>query len=221
MRPLIFTIVAVAVVGSGTEPGAIPGTPDPDPAAQFAVIEERLLTMRSFNLGYVVRAEGAFEASLDGTLEITRGSNVSLEATGIFGNDSVRLHLHADASSMTGGSARRSFSDTLPAELKEALILGLTRMGILHNLARLTAGLQPDRADGGVREWVVALDIAYGDDDHAGNPSLVFTIFVAGTRAAEATLWFDPVTGLPVRREQIVSFPGGTMRVTESYDFSA
>jgi hypothetical protein len=76
-----------------------------------------------------------FSASLRGTLEISHG----------------RI--------MEGGNAVRRFHADAPAGLTEALVLGFTRMGILHNLARLTRGAAPDHADGGVREWVEVRDV--------------------------------------------------------------
>jgi hypothetical protein len=50
--------------------------------------------------------------------------------------------------------------------------------------------------------------------------ALRFVIYVSWERVAEATLWLDPDSGLPVRREQVVAFPGGSMRVIESYDLT-
>ncbi|MBA2670696.1 MAG: hypothetical protein H0U67_10020, partial [Gemmatimonadetes bacterium] len=45
-----------------------------------------------------------------------------------------------------------------------------------------------------------------------------FDIHVSGTRIAEAVLWIHRTTGVPVRREQVVNFPGGSMSVVEEYD---
>jgi hypothetical protein len=49
--------------------------------------------------------------------------------------------------------------------------------------------------------------------------ALRFSIHVSGQHVADATLWIDAVSGLPVYREQTVTFPGGRMLVTESYEF--
>jgi hypothetical protein len=41
---------------------------------------------------------------------------------------------------------------------------------------------------------------------------------VSGTHTADAVLWIDVSTLLPVRREQIVRFPGGSMTVVEHFE---
>lgn len=93
------------------------------------------------------------------------------------------------------------------------MLIGLTRMGILHNLARLIAEAAPDHADSGVREWATVDDFAADPEDPA---ALSFAITVAGTPAATARLQLD-AAGLPLLRQQTVRFPGGEMRVTERY----
>jgi hypothetical protein len=192
-------------------------------AALFAGVEERLLSATSISGRFTATADGAFSASLQGTLEMTRGGMAAIGATGTFGEDDVALFLRSDGVIVEGGSADRRFRDDTPAGLTEAVLLGVTRMGILHNLARLTAGAIPDHAGGGVREWVEVRDVEFAPDARPeglrpGLVALRFAIHVAGQRAAEATLWADPDLRLPVRREQVVTFPGGRMVVTEAYE---
>jgi hypothetical protein len=120
---------------------------------------------------------------------------------------------------MTGGTEQRSFEGDTPDHLRTALVLGLTRMGILHNLARLNGGRPPDHGDGNVREWVVPRDVTWlGVNEGNDSPRGVrFAIEVAGARTAEASLWLDR-EGWPQRRTQTVRFPGGEMQVTEEYE---
>jgi hypothetical protein len=191
----------------------------------FAEMENRMLQASVISGRFSVSASGAFSASLRGTLEMSHGAGTDLQATGSFGEDSVAVFLRSDGRSMEGGHAERTFLEQTPAGLTEALILGFTRMGILHNLARLSGGAIPDRADGGVRDWVEVRNVHFGPDpDQDGLPSgmtaLSFEIHVAGEQAAEATLWLDPDTGWPVHRRQVVTFPGGRMMVTEGYDLT-
>jgi len=207
-----------------SEPGNAAEAVDPAaaPGALFAQMERRLLDAPDLHLRYTVASEGAFDASLAGTLQIRQGPVVELQAAGTFGDAPVTLHLLSDGRTMVGGSAQRTFREATPPALHEALVLGLTRMGILHNLARLTGGATPDRAAGGVEEWVEVREIAVEPPAAGADPGqlvLAFAIHVAGTRTAEARLWIDRRTGLPVRREQVVSFPGGSMRVVEHYEF--
>lgn len=191
-------------------------------AARFYDLEERLLRAEPLRLRYTITAEGAFAASLSGTLHLAEGSQADLSATGTFGGAPVRLHLRSDGRRMDGGSEERTFAAEASPHLREALIIGLTRMGLLHNLARLTAGAPPDHAAGGVQEWVQVGEVSGGDERAAEQPEqmeLRFLIFVSGERSAEATLGIDRRSGLPARREQVVDFPTGTMRVVEEYEF--
>jgi hypothetical protein len=107
--------------------------------------------------------------------------------------------------------------------LKEALLLGLTRMGLLHNLARLTANAPPDHADVGVREWVTLSSFASDRTDPVNAPipetfrhGISFELTVAEQRAGSAVLEID-AHGRPVIRRQTVEFPAGRMRVVERY----
>jgi len=70
----------------------------------------------------------------------------------------------------------RCFDEPVPPEVREALVIGLTRMGILHNLARLVAGVPPDRASGGVRDWVEGREIAWADSVEVGELGVRFEI---------------------------------------------
>jgi hypothetical protein len=186
-------------------------------SALLAFAEARLIS-NSMDLRFRVTAEGAFAAELEGVLRID-GHAVFLAADGGFGGAPVRLQLRAEGDSMRIVSPRGDSVASTPPQLREALVIGFTRMGILHNLARLTGGLEPDRAGGGVREWVevqqVRLDLGAAA---AGEIAVRFDIHVGGARTAEATLWFDADTGAPIRREQVVRFPGGEMRVEERYE---
>jgi hypothetical protein len=211
----LLALMLMAACTMRTVPDQVAATDARPAAAVFAEMEDRMLNAPAISGRFTVSADGAFSAALQGTLGLS-GGETDLEATGTFGADSVTLHLRSDGRVMEGGSAARRFHEDSPAGLTEALLLGLTRMGILHNLARLTGGAVPDRAGGGVRDWVEVRDVHWSGSDPT---ALRLMIYVSGERAAEATLWLDPDSGWPVRREQVVEFPGGQMRVTESYEF--
>jgi hypothetical protein len=90
-------------------------------------------------------------------------------------------------------------------------------MGILHNLARLTAGAAPDRTDGTVRSWVEAVEpVWYDGTPEVGAHGVSFGIRVAGQTSGRATLCLDAEGG-PLGPDQVVEFPGGEMRVRERY----
>ena len=181
--------------------------------------EAALLADPAWSLAFKVEADGAFSASLEGELHLLPGDSLELRARGIFGADSVDLRLEAGADRMHWGSgAHEPLSGApRPAHLEEALVVGLTRMGILHNLARLVSGSPPDRADGGVREWVEAVNPTWTSTP-AGE-GIAFGIRVEGQDSGEAVLHLDPECR-PAGREQVVRVPGGEMRVRESYQWS-
>ena len=41
-----------------------------------------------------------------------------------------------------------------PIHLEEAMIVGFVRMGLFHNIVRLSGGYCPDRAEGGIGDWI-------------------------------------------------------------------
>ena len=112
---------------------------------------------------------------------------------------------------IVGHSADRPIDCERGPELRESLILGLTRMGLLHNLAKLFSAAGPDHREGGVAEWVQVVDI-YAQRDG----TLSMRLMVADEDGGEAVLRLDR-EGLPVLRTQTVEFPSGAMKVTERY----
>jgi hypothetical protein len=189
-----------------------------DPEAAWRQLENRLLESRELELDFDVRAQGAVEVELKGALSMDSAGTVKLHASGVFAGEEVDLHLASDGKSYEFGKAPNLSAGPTPGHLKEAILIGLTRMGILHNLAMLSAGAPPDRADGGVKNWVTVdgfsllLPGAPGKD---GN-GLGFSMTVDGAPVGTASLELDGY-GLPVARQQTVFFPEGEMRVVERY----
>lgn len=181
--------------------------------------EQRLLDLMPLDLGFVITAEGVIDAYLFGELQIRRRNDMSLAAWGTFMGDSVRMSLTAATGRLFGEGAGDAFDEAVPAHLHEALLIGLSRMGVLHNLARLNFGRPPDRADGTVRNWAEARGIRWSEVPAANSGgALRFELWVDNQHAADTELWID-ANGLPLRRVQTVRFPTGTMRVTERYTF--
>ncbi|MBA2669321.1 MAG: hypothetical protein H0U67_02995 [Gemmatimonadetes bacterium] len=217
LLPILFLGSCSATAGGAGEPG-LANAPHREPAAIIEALEARLLS-DPVHLRYRVTASGAFAAELDGMLDLSAHES-QLSANGTFGDSPVSLHLAADSDSMRIESPQGAKSESTPHRLRESLAIGLVRMGVLHNLARLTGGSAPDRAGGGVREWVELREIRADTTvaPHIDWVGVRFDIHVSGTRTAEAVLWIHRTTGVPVRREQVVSFPGGSMSVVEEYD---
>lgn len=185
-----------------------------DAALSFTELETHLLTAGAVSLDFHATAEGAVETDLRGHLSITASGDITLAAAGHFAGQPTALSLVADATKLSFGNATSVKSTSRPPALAEALLVGLTRMGILHNLAMLSAGQAPDHAGGGVQQWVVVDDFSYAGDG-PGEP-ISFAITVAGQPSGNATLQTGE-DGLPLLRRQSVKFPNGEMHVTESY----
>ncbi len=189
-----------------------------DPAASFAFLETRLTEAREIHLGFHITSEGAFTADLEGELDRLPDGSVRLAASGEFGGESVRLQLVTKGGMYEFGNGAELQAAQLPPHLSEALFIGMTRMGLLHNLANLVGDAPPDGGDGGVREWVVVDSFGTGDPAGASTnlQAISFAITVAGTPSGSASLELDE-DRYPAERRQLVRFPGGEMRVVERY----
>lgn len=183
-------------------------------------LERRLEGATRVELHFEIESEGAVSSQFTGTLRWEAGGELALDASGEFMGQPQELALRGDATqlrTLVGGEAR--WEGARPAALVEAVVIGLTRQGLLHNLAMLTGGAPPERGEGGVREWLGFVDPNFGEPQAiAGQElrALEFGIQVEGQDVGQAVLLIN-VHGLPVERRQRVVFPEGEMRVTERY----
>lgn len=183
-----------------------------DPASRLERLEGRLLAADTVRLSYRVRAQGAVEAELAGEVSLVE-ERIEVTGSGHFAGQPVEVFLHAGQQSYEFGNRVTRTSLPTPDSLREALVIGFTRMGILHNLARLSAAAPPDHADGGVREWASVDSVI---TDPADPAAVSFGLIVAGKPSGTASLEISEA-GLPVLRRQTVEFPSGAMRVEERY----
>lgn len=222
IRSLPFTLIAAGALVLGACGAPEPGRPYPGSAEEaFYAMENRLIAADPGILDYRVTSSGAFTADIGGEVRLD-AEEARLTGAGSFGGQPVDLRWERSGDRLAGGNGPATFEIEEIADLEAAVVLGITRMGILHNLARLTSGAPPDHANGAVREWIQPVDVAWTleDPDGAGPIRYGFTfgLMVDGVRSAEVELWLDG-RGLPVRRDQTVQFPGGEMIVVEEYSF--
>lgn len=210
----ISVLLLAAALSAHATPAAEPASAE----ATLAALEARLLSAERLAMHFQVSARGAFEAELAGEL-LLLPADAQLRAGGRFGDAPVDLWLYTGAGRLQGGSARQSFDEPAPDALQAALVIGLTRMGILHNLARLSAGAAPDHASGGAGDWVRAVDAVWLGSEDSADRRLGFGIEVNGQRSGDAELWLS-AEGLPLRRRQVVHFANGEMQVVEEYRLS-
>jgi hypothetical protein len=182
-------------------------------------LEERLLGAREVHVHFHSTCEGRYSGELEGSVDDVKG-DIDVSAKGTFMGEPATAVLHADASHMSGGGAKR-FDQPRPRALEEGLFVALARMGLLHNLTMLTDGEPPDATDGSAKAWVVVdsqRDAGIeGKDGHKAH-RLEVAIHVVGASKADGQLWLDDSTGLPVARALTVHFEKGDMRVVETYD---
>ena len=206
MNRMWMSGVMLTLLGCGVQ------SPLATPASRFDELENRLVAADTVRFAYQVRAQGAVEAELAGNVSIV-GERIEVTGSGYFAGQPVEMFVRADDGDYEFGNQTTNKRLPTPGELKEALLIGFTRMGILHNLARLSGAAPPDHADGGVRMWATADSIGV---DPADSAAISFRLTVAGQPSGYASLMLDEA-GLPVIRRQTVLFPSGEMRVEERY----
>ncbi len=193
-----------------------------DPALGLEELEDRMIAASRVEFEFTIDSEGQVISHLEGRVRWQRDAEFSLVAEGELAGQPQRLELRGDATTLAtlaGDDASERWSGARPAELIEAVVLGLTHMGLLHNLAVLAGGMPPDHADGGAREWLGTDDLEFGPEqvrDAGPARPLEFVIVVAAEPVGRATLWLDD-RNLPIERRQVVEFPDGEMRVVERY----
>ncbi|MCA9648968.1 MAG: hypothetical protein H6712_32330 [Myxococcales bacterium] len=209
---------------SAAPPAAVaPSADEPAPEAiasaetAFQELEQRLLA-EGTRLRFHITAEGAVEVDLRGELRVD--DELDLRVKGLFAGEAYELRLWTQGDLLLGGPVGTpAFEQPRPAALAPAIVVGLTRMGLLHNIAVLIAGAPPDHGEGGVEQWVQTVghhrvEAGAEEGEHEG---LSFDLVVAGQPSGTATLWLDE-DGQPRRRMQAVAFPDGEMRVIERYE---
>jgi len=178
--------------------------------SEITDLEALLLAAQEVQFDFHIIADGAIAADLKGTFSLKQGEHIQISATGEFAGEPAALLLNCSGGELElrSGEVRRTIPP--PLETEKALLLGLTRMGLLHNLVQLMSANPPDHAAAGVEEWVIVR--AMREEKQARR----FELIVGGRLAGTASLELD-TTGTPMVRKQTVIFPNGEMRVTETY----
>lgn len=190
-----------------------------EPAETFHQLEQRLLQAKSVQVQFELKAEGAHPADFRGELYAQLPRRVELKSEGHFAGEQMTLSLVGEEGRMSGGRNGEEAFDEEADHLWAAVVFGMTRMGLLHNHAQLSAEATPDHANEAVEGWLETRD-------HAWSPRLeeikdafyciAFALDVSGQHSADIVLWLD-ADGMPRHREQTVYFEGGSMTAIESY----
>jgi len=193
-----------------TPPTASTAAPEPATRATLADVEATLLGATGWRVDAVIQAEGAVTAHLTASVVALRDNQLRFFASGTFDGKRVDLLWVSDGRRTSAGAAT-------PPHTTEAVAVGLVRMGLLHNVARLVMGATaPDHAEGGVATWVVATDPRPTDDDR-----LAWGLTVDGQAVASSEALIEPGPHGPViaSRTTRVDFNGVEMTATEHYMF--
>lgn len=206
-------------------PEGEPKTVPLDISAELGAIERNLLDL-DFAMRFDIASEGAVASRFVGELRVVE-ETITLRASGTFDGKPVELSLSSDGERLRGGNGAAEISIPQPPELERAVVIGLARMGLLHNLAMLVGGRPPDHADGGVDAWLTATEVVPGvkvgpdepspEAQRQGAQAMSWRIQVEGAHSGDATLWWDPGARLPLERHVVVPFASGEMRVRERY----
>ncbi len=186
----------------------------------FRSFEDRLTTAETVRVKVEITAEGAVSAAMKGQFTVAGNNKTHLLFNGQFDGEDAKIGLISNGDQMRGGAASGEFRIDAPQALNEGILVGFSRMGALHNVAKLVQESPPDGTDGTVREWVTLSNFEYGETERMGNVKadpIQFDITVAGKPVGTGTLWMNPENGMPIKREQTVNFPEGEMKVVESY----
>lgn len=197
------------------------------PAERLAFAEAALTQARQVSATFEVEAQGSLKATLTGTLELVGDNALSMTAEGTFEGEPVRVELDSrfgDTNrSATKGAEVSGHRDPPAPALRRAVCLGLTRLGLLHNLSRLIRDQPVERAEGGVEDWVKPVDVSEGGPDTVSGERcqrVTFGIEVSGRRMGEASVCLSEATALPLHRRQTVRFASGDTTVVENFHWA-
>jgi len=197
------------------------GAAGEDPTQLMEQLEARLLSARRVTIEARIESRGVVNSRLSGRSELRDRNRASVAYSGEFAGKAVDVALEADGRALELRQGQERRRDPGPRQCNRAVLIGLTRMGLLHNLARLTGLQAPDHAAGGVEQWVTLDSFRPTTFPQGGEleglMSFGFDLLVSGVPSAGVRLWLDPASGLPRQRQQTVRFPTGEMTVVETY----
>lgn len=209
MATRVVAVVGLALVAGcgGAPPSPVPHPgPDPfagEPRAVFDRLEQRLVDADRVELTAVVSASGAVTAELTGTIVVEPQLEASIVIDGTFDGNELEARWASSAAKAI---------DTPPPTWADGILVGWTRMGVLHNWARMVVGGDPD-VD--VRAAMEVTELAWQHGVPASR-TLTGKLVFSGAPIGEVELTLDE-RGLPRHRVQVVHFPEGDMRVLEEY----
>lgn len=182
---------------------------------RLRALEDKLERAQTLRIHGRLHSQGLVATDFVGVLALGSENRARLEFKGDMQGKPAEARLVSDGRTMVIRGEKRVEKPT-PVGLDASLVIGMTRLGLLHNVVRIAAGEVPDHADGTVREWVTVGDVS--TTPSGGGERLAWTISMKGQRVGEANLWLDGKTGLPLRKLVLAHTPEGEFLAEESYD---
>jgi hypothetical protein len=209
-RWFFFVVLTLIAVVAHSEP--------PLTAAQkFGDLEALLARAGRFDLKAHAVSHGAMEADLTASLGVAAAGIVAIHMRGTLNGKAQDAHLRSDGIVTMVTKDDQSERLQPGRSMRQAVQVGFLRVGLLHNLAALAQGLQPEHDKGGINLWASVAHIHYASAKKAGLTGLTFDILIEGKMLGHATLWIDDRSKMPVRREQSIMVDGKKQDSVEDY----
>lgn len=210
---------------NGANPGnaGAPPVTAPDP---LTALEERLLYQSNTALTWDGTATGSVVARLHASIAIASTDSATITVRGVSGTKPAEARLTVQADVVLFGTGK-SYHVRGRAFLKN-MWLNFVRIGFMHDAHGLADGSAHDLAEAAAShdaETIHLHDISVqapaAGERRKVQPVRFLIDYGRKKDVAAATLFISVKTGLPVKREQVVHFPRGDMRVIEYYHWSA
>ena len=216
---------ALLALLAGCASGPRPVPPTATATQRFELTERALLEGRNLTGTFEIDSKGENAAHMTGTIEFVEGNALHLVAEGNFKSDPVQLEV--DSRDPTGilrtstkGPSVSAHRDPPAAKLREAVALGISRMGLLHNLALVSMDQNLERTGGGLPDFAKTLEMKDGAAESINGEvcrRVEYVLQVDGQNTGEASLCIADANGLPLQRNQTLHFPTGDMTVVETF----
>lgn len=191
-------------------------------------VEQRLLDAHYVDLYANVSIDEPYKRQMSGSLIMDESGVLTGRFRGTIGPDPAVLDIKADDQRLTMALNDQQREGSTPKALRESILVGLMRVGLAQSLISLSQLKPPERADGGVRDWVSYANVslregAVAQGYHTGEIGLQFDLMIGGKVAGHARLWISTQNQLPTRREQFLSYvdaDGQTREIQINENFS-
>lgn len=97
-------------------------------------------------------------------------------------------------------------------ELRDAILIGISRMGLLHNVVLFSRERPPANVEGHIREALTAHDFS-----KAPGGGIAYKLRAGNREMADAVIKINSKTHYPMSRKMTTHLDNGDMRVSETY----